>query len=58
MSCHSRHHSGTDFRIVVCDLPNRFFAFGNELLGSFLWDYLERHYDTGNVGLKGLVANV
>lgn len=57
MSCHSRHHSGTSFRILVCDLPQDFWAFGNELLGDALWDYLARHYDDGNSKLEDLLVN-
>ena len=57
ISCHARQHSGTSFRILVCDLPDEFWPFGKELLGDALWDYLARHYDDGNTKLEGLLVN-
>lgn len=53
MSCHSRHHTGSSFRISVKDIPEKFFEFGRELLGDYLPDYLMRFYDDG--GLEGLL---
>lgn len=57
ISCHARQHSGTSFRILVCDLPGEFWSFGKELLGDALWDYLARHYDDGNTKLEDLLVN-
>lgn len=58
ISCHSRQHSGTSFRILVYRFPVAFWLFGHDLLGDALRDYLARYYDNGNPKLKGLVSNV
>lgn len=43
-NCHSRHHSGADYRMHVADLTDANLAFAVELLGAYAVDYFIRYY--------------
>jgi len=44
LSCHSKHHNGTDSHVPIDRLRPENFAFAVELLGPYAVDYFMRYY--------------